>query len=190
MSESMHSTDRFIAPLNCLMRFAQSVHVMRMIEELTAEPKQNFWIMTRNLLFQSAAIEWCKVFGSNKDLTHWTKVLPISKENELRSDLLIELQIKLEDWSSYREKIVNFRDQMVAHHDPNAEIAVYPQFDLALRAAEFMFQRIRESADEDWLGGIPLCLDAWAKRVADHMRPIVERSFSASAVLGPNVLYS
>ncbi|MCZ2078026.1 MAG: hypothetical protein LC130_23845 [Bryobacterales bacterium] len=61
-----------------------------MIEEIALEPKQTFWIMTLNLLLDAAAIDWCKVFGSWDEHTHWTNVIPNERHEEVRADLLRE----------------------------------------------------------------------------------------------------
>ena len=170
-----------------LMSFAEAVHVRRMVEGIAVEPKQTFWILTLNLLFQSATIEWCKVFGSWKEQTHWTRAMPEEDSSRLRADLLAALQVQPEEWKNYQEKMVEYRDRLVAHHDLNATVDKNPVFDLGLSAASFIFDRLRERADQDWLGGIPLSLDRWARGIAANMAPIVLKSFSASSVLGPNV---
>jgi hypothetical protein len=169
------------------MAFAQAVHVRRMIESIAVEPKQTFWIMTMNLLIESAAIEWCKVFGSWDEHTHWTQVASENDHEKIRRELLLALGLTLSEWEAYRDTIVNYRNQMVAHHDLDAFVAAYPQFDPALNAAEFMFDQLRAKADQDWLGGIPTSLDRWARGVAGNMTPIVKKSFWASAELGSNV---
>ena len=53
------------------------------------------------------------------------------------------------------------RNQIVSHHDVDATIEKNPHYDIALKAACFMFDRIRAVADQDWLGGIPRDLDRW-----------------------------
>src|SRR5262245_14944187 len=113
----MHSRDPLIAPLHRLMAFAQAVQVRRMIEGIALEPKQTFWIMTMNLLIESAAIEWCKVFGSWEEQTHWTKAFPKDDHENLRSELLAKLGMKTADWEAYRDTVVDYRNQLIAHHD-------------------------------------------------------------------------
>jgi hypothetical protein len=85
MTHSRHPT---LAPLHRLMVFAQSIRVRRMVEEIAVEPKQTFWIMTVNMLGDTAALEWSKVFGSWDEDTHWTCVVPKERHDEVRADLL------------------------------------------------------------------------------------------------------
>ena len=183
----MHSQDLFIAQLHRLMAFAQAVYVRRMVEGIAVKPKQTFWIMTMDLMMESAAIEWSKVFGSWDEQTHWKRALPEDTHSTVRDGLLQAIGMNLSDWESYRDTIVRYRNEMIAHHDLDASVAAYPQFDPALKAANFMFDQLRSKADQDWLGGIPISLGPWAYRVADNMAPIVEKAFRASAELGSNV---
>jgi hypothetical protein len=169
------------------MAFAQSVKVRRMIEGIALDPKQTFWIMVVNLLADAVAIEWCKVFGSWDEDTHWTRVVPEERHDAVRAALLGELGVSQSEWEAYRDRIVRYRNEIVAHHDLTATAARYPQYDKAIVAANFMFTQLRGMADPDHLGGIPSSLDAWSNTVAGNMSVIVRKAFQASASLGSNV---
>jgi hypothetical protein len=169
------------------MVFAQSVQVRRMIEGIALDPKQTFWIMTVNLLADAAALEWCKVLGSRDEDTHWTRVVPKERHEEIRANLLKAIGLKQAEWEEYWNSIVSYRDQMVAHHDLDAAVANYPHYDVAILAANFMFDQLRNIADPDSLGGIPTSLDRWSRTVSGNMSAIVRKAFEASALLGSNV---
>jgi len=169
------------------MVFEQSIKVRRMIEGIALNPKQTFWIMTVNMLADAASVEWSKVFGSWDEDTHWTRIIPNERHDEVRAALLSELGFTQAEWESYRHEIVGYRNEMVAHHDLDATIARYPQYDKAIVAANFMFNQLRSIADPDQLGGIPTSLDRWSTTVADNMSLIVRKAFQASATLGSNV---
>ena len=158
-----------------------------MIEGVALDPKQTFWIMTVNLLADAAAVEWCKVFGSWDEDTHWTRVAPKERHDEIRADLLKATGLTQAEWEEYRISIVSYRDQMVAHHDLDATVAKYPRYDVAIVASNFMFDKLRNVADPDSLGGIPTSLDRWSQTVAGNMSAIVRMAFEASASLGSNV---
>mgnify|MGYP007049657653 CR=1 FL=1 len=169
------------------MAFAQSVRVRRMIEDIALLPKQTFWIMTVNLLLDAAAINWCKVLGSRNEDTHWSQVIPKERHEEVRTSLLSALGINAENWEDYQNSIVEFRDQLVAHHDLNATAAKYPNYDLAFAAANHIFSTIRSFADPDSLSGVPSSLDRWSNTVAYNMTAIVKAAFRSSAELGSNI---
>lgn len=183
----MQSHDEFVASLHRLMRFSQSVLVSRKIVEIAIEPKQTFWIMTLNLLFDAASLEWCKVFGSFKEGTHWKNLVPKDQHNNVRRGLLDAIEFTESEWEAYHKTIVDFRNQMVAHHDLNATVTRYPEYGPALIASDFIFSELRRRADPDFLGGIPSSLDVWSRGVANNMTPIVKKAFEASAKLGSNI---
>ena len=183
----IHSRHPVLAPLHCLMLFAQWIKVRRMIEEIAVEPKQTFWIMTINLIADAAAIEWSKVFGSWDEDTHWTKVVPKDQHEVMRIALLKCINLNQSEWEAYRVSIVEYRNQLVAHHDLDAAVTKYPHYDKALEAAYFMFDQLRRFAEDEELGGIPSSLDGWSKTVAGNMSAIVRAAFTASATLGSNV---
>jgi hypothetical protein len=169
------------------MSFAQWLKVHRMLVEIAVEPKQTFWNMTINLLFDAAAVEWAKVFGSWTEDTHWTKVLPPEQHDATRAALLAHLGLTAEQWAAQQEAIKTYRDQHVSHHDVNSTIAKLPHYDVAFNAACFMFDRIRAVADQNWLGGIPEDLERWSNSVAGNMGVIVRKAHAATATLGSNV---
>lgn len=183
----MHSRDPVLASLHHLMVFAQCVKARRMIQDIASDPKQTFWIMTINLLADAAAIEWSKVFGSWDEDTHWTKFVPKESHDVIRAALRKELGFGEKDWEAYRDTIVEYRNQIVAHHDLGAIIANYPHYDKALVAAYFMFGELLNFAHPGRLGGIPSSLDRWSNTVAGNMSAIVRAAFRGSAPLGSNV---
>lgn len=158
-----------------------------MVEEIASEPQQTFWIMTINLLGDAATIEWSKVFGSWDEDTHWTKVVAKDEHDAIRLALLTELKLTQKEWEVYRDSIVDYRNQLVAHHDLDAGVGKHPHYDHALVAAYFMFDRLRAYADPELLGGIPTSLDRWSSSVAGNMRAIVRAAFEGSARLGSNI---
>ena len=183
----MHSRHPVLAALHGLMIFAQSIKVRRMIEGIALDPKQTFWILTMNLLGDSASLEWSKVFGSWHEDTHWTRVVPKARHGEVRAALLVQLSFTQPEWKAYQNEIVAYRNEIVAHHDLKATVAKYPRYDKAIVAANFMFDILRGIANPDQLGGIPTSLDRWSDTVAGNMSVIVRKAFEASATLGSNV---
>jgi hypothetical protein len=183
----VHSRHPVLAALHRLIVFAQSIKVRRMIEGIALDPKQTFWILTMNLLADSASLEWSKVFGSWNEHTHWTRAVPKARHGEVRAALLAELGFTQAEWKAYRNEIVAYRNEIVAHHDLNATVAKYPRYDKAIVAANFMFDILRGIANPDQLGGIPTSLDRWSNTVAGNMSVIVRKAFEASATLGSNV---
>jgi len=128
----------------------------------------------------------CQEYETRQD-THWTRVIPKTRHDEVRAALLHELGFSQSEWEAYHDGILRYRNELVAHHDHAASVAKYPHYDKAIVAATFMFNQLRDAADPDELGGILTSLDRWSSGVAENMSVIVRKAFQACASLGSNV---
>jgi len=113
-----------------------------------------FWTHTIDAHLLQASINWCKVFGSDRQNDiHWVK-LNNNKHGELNLKFLLGLKtscgIDLEEWKSYRKVIINFRNKFVAHTDLLFAAPV-PSFDMALQVAFYYDIWIREIISPDYL---------------------------------------
>lgn len=134
----MHSRNRQIAQLWCLIEFLQAVCVKRALVELASNPMQEFWCYLQGLTTDKASIEFCKIFASTKDHTHWTNSFDKSTHREIRARLYASLEISPNDWAKERESILDYRNMLAAHHDLNARVKNYPDFSVAVSVARFM----------------------------------------------------
>lgn len=184
----MHSRHPVIAPLRCLLEFAQAVEIKRLLTAVAQDPPQTFWRYTTGVMTDIAAIEWCKVFGAYGEDTHWTHVIPKEKCDETRKGLLAAVKMNEEGWTKYHASVLNYRNQMGAHHDLGANIEKYPHFDSALQAAYFIYGRLYAILKDGESGGIPEPLERWSKTVAGNMAPIIRHAFAGSAKLGSNMM--
>jgi hypothetical protein len=63
----------------------------------------------------------------------FAKAVKVAQE-KTRQELYAQLGMSKNQWREYRQTLVDFRNQMAAHHDLNAAIEKYPDFDVALKA--------------------------------------------------------
>lgn len=95
-----------------------------------------------NALLGDAAISWCKVFGSNREQTHWKTVIP--DEVEFRKELHKHLSISEADFTNYWKEMTNFRNTIIAHFDYAAfQTGRTPSFEIAKESAYFTHGHIR-----------------------------------------------
>lgn len=183
----MHSRHQVIAPMRCLLKFAQAVEVKRVLEAYAMEPAQTFWHYLMSRMTDNAAIEWAKVFGARDDDTHWTQALPKDQHDDARQGLLVAVKMSKQGWTNYRKSVVDYRNKMAAHHDLDINLEKYPHYDAALQAAYFIYGRLYGLLKEDEGGGLPESLERWSKTVAKNMTPIIRHAFAGSAKLGSNM---
>lgn len=177
----MHSRNRQIAQLWCLINFLQAVHVKRAITELTTRPKQDFWCYLQGLTTDKASIEFAKVFDSTSDQTHWTQSFDESLHNKIREKLYAALKISPKGWDTYRKTILDYRNQLAAHHDLDAKVANYPDFTVAVDAAYFMYQEIYAITHLNLDASIPDDLEEYVINYDLRIRNSIRESFKNSA---------
>lgn len=99
-----------------------------------------FWAATGTAHLKIAVEEWCKVFGSYGEPTHWKHTLLGDIEKQASEDLRQRIYIKTgkdeSHWNCYQRKMVAFRNKVVAHYDLHAPFkGDTPSFQPALLAA-------------------------------------------------------
>ena len=86
-----------------------------------------------NTLLCDATIQWCKLFGTNSENSHWKKL--VKDQNEFRTYLLESIQLEQVDFTSYHTSMLTFRDKWVAHYESSFPHGIVPEFDIALRSS-------------------------------------------------------
>src|SRR5918999_2860912 len=80
-----------------------------------------FWARTIFGHLELAVIEWCKVFGSPKEQTHWTKAIGPYAVQQASQDfchrLLSKTGFTQNEWKDYQTKMLILRNKFVAHLD-------------------------------------------------------------------------
>lgn len=172
-----------------LMSFHIAAQCKRLIVEVTAEPKQTFWNYTAGILTDRATIEWCKVFGSRNEETHWRNAVPTADQTGVFAELLQATGLDEAGWTAYQSSLLDYRNMVAAHTDLDAPNVVtnFPHFDVALLAAEYMFDVLYGMLSDDEKGGLNSSLVRWSRSYVGGMRPIVAAAFAGSRSLGSNV---
>ncbi|MGF1903486.1 hypothetical protein [Aliivibrio sifiae] len=122
-----------------------------------------------NVLLCDAVTSWCKLFGSDKDEGHWKKAIPEVNHEKFREFLLTSTNLTLDEFSDYRQKMINFRNKWVVHHDGNYEHDPVPFFDIAHDSAVALHTYIRENADESIVYDGPECIVSFGKEVSNAL---------------------
>lgn len=134
----------------------------------------SFWNDTSTAHLLQASISWCMLFGSDgQNETHWKK-LDLGDGNveaHFRQRLLEALSLSQEQWKSYWEEMVDFRNNYSAHRALRFERPV-PVFDLALEIAFFYDSWVRDVIQPDVLDEPPLkqLVDDFQKKVEEEVR--------------------
>ena len=123
-----------------LVHLARSAHLKRVLTDINAKPTLNFWRLILGSHLDISVLEWCKVFGSNAEKTHWKNVVPTAEHNRFRNELLTTIQMTQEEWTSYWESMKKYRDRQVAHYEELPLGSAYPVLDSALSSSYFYYK--------------------------------------------------
>lgn len=120
----------------------------RAIEASDSDPHLNFWRIIIGNQLDVAVLEWCKIFGSNNEATHWKQVIPEEEHATYKAELLAMLIFSEAQWNEYWKHMKAYRDNLVAHHINGHNVAEYPDLTPALESAAYHYKyilpRIRE----------------------------------------------
>ena len=110
-----------------LVYVVRNVACHRSLPEFKSRFCQNYWILIFNNFLDMVVLEWCKVFGSRSEPTHWSS--HIKEQNTFREGLLKRLGLSKEEWETYWDSVKDYRDNLVLHHKRNPNVTHYPNLE-------------------------------------------------------------
>lgn len=123
------------------------------------EFEQNWWILIYNNFFDIAILEWCKVFGTDSEPTHWKNL--IADHDAFRQGLLSALGTDQASYAAYWETMMSYRNELLAHRFTNPSVKNYPTLDFALKSSFYYYS----------------ILIKMLKRYPDDLKDYYDRSF-------------
>lgn len=144
----MNPLEKLLAQLYRLVYLSRAAMLKRAIEAVDQDPHLNFWRIITGSQLDVAVLEWCKVFGSHNEATHWKQIVPEADHATYRAGLLAALKFSETQWADYWEHMKAYRDNLVAHHIDGHDVGTYPSLTPALESAayhySYLLPRIRE----------------------------------------------
>lgn len=133
----------------CLGIFSRSIHIFfamyEHLDDLDFHTGDLFPFRSIcNALLGDAAINWCKVFGSDAEGTHWKNV--VEDQAQFRKVLFSELGITATEFRSYWHDMLQFRINVIAHFNTEHFSNGYtPEFATAIASASIAHKYFRDS---------------------------------------------
>jgi len=139
---------------------------------------QNYWILIYNNFLDIAVMEWCKIFGSYKEPTHWKTV--VDDHDIFRQNLLKALNIDDAAWKSYWMSMKDYRDIQVAHHQYNPNVTHYPNLNIALESSFYYYNWLISKLRSLGIHSFPDDLKDYYSRFVDQALNFADVSFQAT----------
>ena len=96
---------------------------------------ENFWRRANSNFLDIAVLEWCKVFGKEKEKHYALKV--ITNPDHFSAELLAKLAISQAEFDIYRNAMLALRDRFIAHLDDDKVMGI-PKLDIAVESVSFL----------------------------------------------------
>jgi len=99
--------------------------------------QNEFWTLTIDAHLLRATINWCMVFGSESEPTHWKRLTEQSESHaqSFRDGLFRETGLSEAGWQEYWSDMKKFRDKWAVHRELEPYADPVPDFDTALAVA-------------------------------------------------------
>lgn len=161
-----------------LAYIARNIAFYRALTSLNEKYTQNFWIHVQNNFIDMAVLEWCKVFGSRTEETHWSTL--VLDHDSFRISMLDYLDLTRDQWDAYWEGMKNYRDRGVAHASLTQPPTHYPQLDVALKSSAFYYRYLLEIARDNSLYLFPGDLMRYYAPLLAHAKELTAVAYGAS----------
>jgi hypothetical protein len=166
-----------------LVYLVRSVAMKRALTEINPDPPQNFWRLIYGNQLDVAVLEWCKVFGSHAEETHWKSYVPKDQHAEVKAELLEDLGITEDQWNAYWEEMKAYRDTAVAHHVADLMSGNYPKLDHALKSALLLYKRVIAIPEGQGAGKPPKDLAAYYEEFLSRCKEVAKLALEATSHL-------
>ncbi|MBM4275174.1 MAG: hypothetical protein FJ126_04225 [Deltaproteobacteria bacterium] len=138
--------DKILDHLIRLLYIIRNVACHRALSKYKSDFKQNYWILIFNNFLDISILEWCKIFGSKIEPTHWRSL--VDNHDSFRLGLLKALDIDNSNWDDYWRRVKNYRDKFVAHHENSPGITHYPELDNIIKSSFYYYSYLIEKLRE------------------------------------------
>lgn len=102
---------------------------------------EQFWIHSLNSFLNNAIIQWCKVFGTDSNESHWKKAIneyDINFQEAIKDEILKSTNFSFDEWKNYHKEMRNFRNVYSAHRH-TSNLPLVPFLDKAFKVTTTYF---------------------------------------------------
>ena len=163
--------------IGLLVQIVRCIQMKRVLSEIDPNPNLNFWLLIHGSFMDLPALDWCKIFGSNAEPTHWKGIA--TDHAQFKNSLLNHLDITDNEWAAYWEQMKNFRDELIAHQCTDSIVTKYPEFDIALRSSYFYHDYLANLLTEQDSDPIEN-LELYSLRFYEQTKKIAKKAIEAT----------
>jgi hypothetical protein len=165
-----------------LVAVVRNAHLKRALASVDPQPSLHFWCITYGNLLDVSVLEWCKVFGTNAEPTHWRRVIKDKNHDAFRKGLLVALGITSAEWIAYWKEMKNYRDKLAAHYIDDGTVHAYPNLTLAITSSCFYYAHLIKELRALGEKRFPEDLSTYGARFEAQAKDIAKTALAATSV--------
>jgi hypothetical protein len=144
------------------------------------EFNQSYWIIIFNNFYDMAILEWCKIFGTDNEPTHWKALVSDSDCSSFRNGLLKRIGLDESGWQSYWKEIRDYRNNALAHHRKSPMVTRYPPLDNVLQSAFYYHGWLVKQLEAIGIIEEPNNLEAYYNSYIRQAKLFLERAYEST----------
>ena len=166
--------------INCLVAIVRGVGIKRALVFVEPDSALNFWRFINGSMLDVAIIEWCKIFGTDDQETHWKKQVPEVKHERFRKDMLLYMKTSEKEWTSSWKHFTHYRNNYAAHNNTAVAGGKYPELDIILKSSFYYYSYLRGSALKSNIK-LPKCLETYYENFLEQAISISKLAIEATS---------
>lgn len=137
---------------------------------------QSYWILIFNNFYDTALLEWCKVFGADNEPTHWKTL--VSDHTPFRKGLLNRTGLDESGWQSYWEHVRDYRNKIITHHQKSPKVTEYPSLDNVLASVFYYYEWLVSKLKTVGINQEPENLEDYYYRYLEQSKRFSEKAYN------------
>lgn len=146
--------------------------------------KQNYWILIYNNFLDIAVLEWCKVFGTDSEPTHWKTI--VNDHTAFREGLLNCIGLDENEWSAFWENVNSYRNNIIAHFKKVDDLS-YPFLDVIIKSSFYYYKWLQKELETHGIIQEPEDLENYYRRCLSQAENFSEIAYNSTADIGEKV---
>lgn len=146
---------------------------------------QSYWFQIFNNFFDVAILEWCKVFGTDSEPTHWKTI--VNDHASFRKGLLNCIGLDESRWSKFWQEVKDYRNNNIAHFKKTPGLQ-YPSLDVIINSTFYYYNWLLKEMDkrgiiqepedlEDYYHGCLIQAEVFSEKAYNSTKNLKEKVF-------------
>jgi len=139
---------------------------------------QNYWILIYNNFFDVAVLEWCKVFGTDSEPTHWKTI--VQDHETFRNGLLNSIGLNEQGWNTFWQSVNSYRNNIIAHFRRIPGLS-YPSLDVIMKSTFYYYEWLQQELEKHGIIQEPKDLEDYYHRCLKQAESFSETAYNSTS---------